>query len=954
VALNKTTKLWLLFIAAFAWLVFSYASCTEVVYAQETVVISVTDFGKGMTPVLPVWRNDPSALIMSQNMYSTQPGGRQLRFGYTLMTDATAADANSGIAAMALFAPVEDSGSIVYAAGGKWYGNIAGFPEWTGLGVPRFDWNAAFSAVVQIRPYNPGTMDLDADSVVGTSTRFVRDLQVGDSITASGETERVSHIISDTKLFTVGSWGATESDSPYTVTRSHDSVATPFMHQSGNYLYTGSVASPPQIIYAKDDTLRIRPMGIVDSLYIDTIYSKYPTTSAAWDSLSIYGRRSWDSALVDPGAEFIKEIQLVSRRKAGQWVYDQWLQSLSSSPEAYYVRVGFEDRTSFYTITGNSDTALYLMTWYVEAASIDTDNGMTDWTDSLFLGRGPELDDTVDVATAVGTWAYIYASAGFSQTVVPDDSTGTVTLLGRGAIFYTVDASFPIDTTEFRKGLHFIHLTGSDINFPEFVTNSVRLLHEDFLYADPGEPITQADLPPGDTIRSQRTVYVCGDNPWKFNAVFFSYEAAAVECNVRDITTMIQYRYTRTSTSQSTTESEAVGNSYFPIRYAVPSDSGDTIFFIMGTAPALTEITTASTTNWEIVRVGLPNWSGMTEWGTPAQLVAWGDSSSSSLLSFSGNNDPWNWSVNSDVIVGNNPAAPIVSAYGYDDQLVIFKPSSMLGYNGARFTELSQTDGLAAPRAVVGLTKELYWLDVDGVKKMARRDFSGYSIQKVSQALDPVFNSWSATNFGGDVVPITLVPAYRKNAVMAYNQRDRHLHLFGTFSGATNNGDLTFGVENQLWDGYFTIPATDAMWVTIRDTSRLLIGSPDSSTIFGLDYVFKDVSTGIDSDLKSAKFQIEDKGWPVKSKLKRVWFNGRGCSGCFDVARLFIIGENATDTFNLTFNNNISDIGQTFYSSQDNLSKYWQWQIKTEGNDSASVFQPHELRMEFIPVAREH
>jgi hypothetical protein len=409
------------------------------------------------------------------------------------------------------------------------------------------------------------------------------------------------------------------------------------------------------------------------------------------------------------------------------------------------------------------------------------------------------------------------------------------------------------------------------------------------------------------------------------------------------------------SVNRVTREAKAIGNSMFPVRFA--RTNGDTTFFVTTISSDLTDSSDVSTVNWEIVKVGMPNFSGMTEWNTPPQLVGWGDSTSPSLLSFAEPNDPWNWPVTNDVLVGNDPSRPIVSVYGYDDQLVIFKPSSMLGFDGNRFKELSQTDGLAAPRAVVGLTKELYWLDVDGVKKMARRDFSGYSIQKVSTALDPIFNAWNANNYGTDVVPFYLTPENRSKSVFAYNQRDRHLYAIMSIitPGDTSQAILTYGVETGLWDGYFTIPATDAIWATIRDTSRILIGSPDSATIFGLDYIYLDNNVGIDLDLRSSKFQIEDNGWPVKSKLKSVWFNGRGAANLLDGARVLLIGENATDTFNITFNAGIGDVGQTFYSSKDNLSKYWQWQIKAEGKDATgSLFQPHELRMEFIPVAREH
>ena len=1028
-------------------LVLSYASCTEVVYAQETVIIKVDDFGKGMTPVLPAWRNDPSAITFSQNMYSTQPGGRQLRFGYTRID--TIAPTDSAIRSLEMFLPSNDSGHIVFAADGYWFGNVAGHPSFDVGQVQRgFDWITFNHAARQITPYFGGdSIALDGDSVIGFGSRFIRDLQPGDTIHAAESVKVIDYIVSDNKLMTTGDWTTSNEDS-FLISRTYSKAYTPFLHQSGDYMYTGTSVDPPQIIYTKDDTLRIRPMGIVDSFYVDSIYSLYPPRTGV-DSTEKYGaRRSWDTT--SGGARFIKEIQVITRRKAGQWSNDNWLEDLSANPQAYYVRLGVEDRTSFFPISGNTDTSLYLMTWYADSGAVDsalpvdtlrdttettgggyvylgysswfTMDGLTDepskywdaakcsvitgtyagstltithfdsatslflfdspnlpgwdlgsgetvqltrtpdssWLPERYFNNGQTLNDTIATADIEGTWGYIYSAAGFYDVVVPDGSTGAGFMRGRGALFYTIDGSFPIDTTEFYKAMHFIHLTGDDIDFAAFADSSEHVLRTYLRYHKADNPLDTLTLHTLDNIQSQKSVWRCRRvlGTWPRRAKYFtSYEQAATDCPINSvIDEYIEYVIATTRTDVQTKEATAIGNSYFPIRFAANSVAGDTIFFITAIGTDLTDLSTVSTSNWEIVKIGMPNFSGMTEWNTPPQLVGWGDTASVSLLSFSGVNDPWNWSVTNDILVGNDPAAPIVSVFGYDDQLVIFKPSSILGFDGARFKELSQTDGLVAPRAVVGLTKELYWLDVDGVKKMARRDFSGYSIQKVSTAIDPILNSWSATNFSYDVVPVSLSTEYRGNAVMTYNQRDRHLYLFGTFSGTTNNACLTYGVETGLWDGYFTIPATDAVWATIRDTSRILIGG--AGIVYAMDYVFRDVNVGIDADIRSAKFMIEDKGWPVKSRLKSVWFNGRGFAGGFDEAYILLIGENARDSFNLSFKNTLSgtsgDIGQTFHSSQDNLSRYWQWQIKTEGNDSASLFQPHELRMEFIPVAREH
>ena len=92
------------------------------------VVVTVKDFSKGMTPVLPSYVNDPEAIVVSQNMYSTQPFSRQLRFGTVELInyDSTATVVTAGIDAIGGYTPTHDSTSIVFAAGGKWYGQATG------------------------------------------------------------------------------------------------------------------------------------------------------------------------------------------------------------------------------------------------------------------------------------------------------------------------------------------------------------------------------------------------------------------------------------------------------------------------------------------------------------------------------------------------------------------------------------------------------------------------------------------------------------------------------------------------------------------------------------------------------------------------------------------------------------------------------------------------------------
>jgi hypothetical protein len=333
-------------------------------------------------------------------------------------------------------------------------------------------------------------------------------------------------------------------------------------------------------------------------------------------------------------------------------------------------------------------------------------------------------------------------------------------------------------------------------------------------------------------------------------------------------------------------------------------------------------------------------------------MVAWGDELSPSLLSFSTVDNPWDWSATSDVIVGNNPADPIVGAYGFDDQLNVYKERSSIGYPG--FKELSQTDGLVGPRAVVGVNKFVYTLGLNGVNRQARRDFYGYTIEPISSALDPVFNSWNATTYGPNVVPFKINPQYRYKSVLTFNQRDNHLYLFFPEGTSTkNNRCLTYNLKTEQWDGLFTLSASDAMWATIRDTSRIVMASPDSALVIGLDYSYNDLGFGIDGDIKSGKFWVQDEqGWPMESTLHRLRFLSRSLDGAFDSVYIIMTGGTRSDTVDLTYNVGFGDVEQIARFSGDNLSEFWNWEIKTYGDSLAGAFVPYQLDMEFMPVRR--
>jgi len=914
------------------------------------VVVTVRDFGRGMTPVMPPYVNDPEAIVLSQNMYSTQPGSRQLRFGTTRLVpskDTNAVDSDHGISALSYFTPAQDSGYLVYASGGKYYYNTVGVVSWKYFfppgpflppNSPKFVWvHETLQVSREIAPPSYGTsvrIAADSDFVFGTGTRFIRDAAVGDTITIDTASRRVAHVLSDEVLLTTANWAAGATKTSWDLTRGYDSATTPFLIQSGDYMFSGSVATPTQFMYADKDSsvVSMRELGIVDSFYVDDIINIFSDTL----------RGSYDT--LANGKKMLREIQVVSRRKG--WAAGQWGSDVSGNPVTYYVRLGFgghgellgtsDWRTRYFAINGNTDTSIILRAWYVDSLI----NGTTTWADSIFAGKAaalPFVKDTIHDTSIVGTWGYIYNSAGNLHTVIPDDSSPTATLYGRGAMWMITGANASIVSDElFYDGMYWIQLTGGDVAFPSFRdTSNAHTYTYTCTYPLGGERCKPPDVP---------------------DSLILGWTSKRVNGG-----RSIEITYTIYTNLPITTGSEylSVTDGKFPIRYAYLVDSSgtanDTLVLVTGQAVAgLNDRTTQTTNRWELVRSGMPRFSGVAEWNSPAQLVGWGDSAGASVMSFSDIGNPFDWPVINDVAVGDNPSDPIIGVVGYDDQLVIFKRSSMLAYPG--FKELSITDGLVGPRAVVGLNKYLYWLDVDGLKRIARRDFSGYTVENVSGAMAPVFNSWNPTTFGASVVPFRINPRFRESSILTYNQRDQHLYLFfpqGT--DTTNSKCLTYDIQNNKWDGYFTLEANDAAWLTIRDTSRIVIGNPDSAMILGLDYSFNDVgNVGIDGDLKSAKFWVRDEqGWPMESVLNRVRFKSRSLSAAFDSAYILIVGDTKTDTLDLTYSGAWNDIEQLWRPSGNNLSEYWNWEIKTYGDSLAGLFIPYELQMEFAPVKRD-
>lgn len=926
------------------------------------VVFRVRNFGGPFAPVVHPYQNNPELLTLSYNFMSIQPGSRQLRTGITQLIDYDSMmsimldpvdSTTKPIDAIRPFYFKNDSSALVFCSRGLWYWSYwaerkYGRMTWIG-GRYFYDTNVV---IREIRPYSPGTITLNVtdDTIYGTGTRFVRDIAPGDMLFAEAfqDSFTVLHVISDTRLIVDSNWGMALTSEPYSVRRwyqdgywaASDSTFAPFLLQSGDLMYSGTPLTPTQIIFKDDeDSLRMRTLGIVDSFYIDTIYTRYPADTASFDT--VY-HRNWE--ILASGDTVVRMLQIVSRSKIGVWQYDQWLSNISDGPEAYYVRLGYQDSNvwdagKFFQIAGNTDTSLFLYAWYTDDSTYSTA-----WSNKVFKGHGLNLGDWPDSSVIEGTWGYIYASCGNARTVLADDSTDTIKILSRGAMFMLVDSTPPISPDTFYTGMYFIRLTGDDVGFPAYVETQ-------------GYKKTRGEK------ASCRAVEQQGYQPY-----LGQYEVVLSKKKVDNGRLGCWYEYVIVDTTtkyQVTRDAEFLGRRSFPIRFA--EQDGDTLFFTSGIASDLRDTTIQTTANWELIRVSMPWFSGIVEWNNPPQLVGWGDSTGGSILSFSNPGDPWNWSVQNDVMVGQNPSEPIVSCLGYDDQLVIFKAHSMIAFDGSRFSELSMTDGLVGPRAAIGLNKEIYWLDVDGVKRMKRRDFSGYTIEKISTALDPILNAWNYQYYGTDVVYTTLNPRYRYLSVMAHDQRNQHLYLFFPDGSNTKNTQaLTYNLQSGEWDGVHNIRASDAVWTNVRDTSRIVFGSPDSAMILALDYGWRDlpskagdsVWTGIDGILRGGKFWLTDEsGWPVDSKVGTVRLFWRGAAGAMDTARVKIVGEDAMmESFALNSVGPVSikDTVSIFRPSADKVSRYWYWEITTEGDHyNGNIFMPYMMEIELIPTGRD-
>lgn len=934
---------------------------------NNDVTFSVADFSKGLTPMSGDYVNDPSSIMFSQNWYTIRPGRRQTRPGFLEVADYDSINdtTTAGIDALATFYPPNDSSHLIIAAGGFWYHLTTGFTWIFGGGPPT---PSMAQHISEIRPYRSGdSVYVDSNIVTGKNTRWVRDLVAGDSISlapyTAAKTRKITKVICDTMLM-VNGFFATDTAVGLTSHRFRrfyvdGTNLEPYLLQSGNNVFTGNTKTEAQVIFKKDSVqegglqtsqhgIFLKKLQIVDSFYIDSIYSLWPATAAQWDSVP---RRGWDTTTF--GTKMIREIQLVSRRKG--WFEDEWFTSITDDPESYYVRVGFKHRTPFYQITGNTDTSIYLMAWYVDTLPIDTaGGGGSDWNDSLFFGKGETLADTIPTALAEGEWGYIFTSVGGTKKVVTDPNTDTLYLTGRGALCWTVDNPFALDSFSQYDGMQFIHLTANDVNFNQFKDSSSQLINTRKVYTPPGEePI----VPAGDSALSFRDAYLCpSTGKHYYDLALANYYCSGGGLFNNLVVRQWEWTISTPKTFYDTKESQALVNAYFPIRFI--RKAGDTTFFITSITSGLTDNDTSKTLHWEVVKVGMPGWSGMTEWQSPPQLVGWGDTLTPSLVNFSRPNLPFDWSSLSDIVLGDNPGDPVVAMTGYDDQLFAFKKKTTLSFNGERFSEISKTDGLISPRALVSRNKNLFWVGQDRrVKTIQRRDLSGYTVENISDSIEPILLGWSDDIHGTQTVPFKISQSLRFKDILTYNEQDNHLWLATKIFDQTSRDIFTFSLDRGTWDGVFPADINAMIYTTLRDTSRIIMGAEDSANIvsfFTNQFTQDDLNRNFGAVLKSGDFwAVDQDGWPIASVFKTLRLQYHGASAStHDTVRILMVGDTKTDTISWTMGSSYDDQEFVWRSNKDNYSTKWRWEIHLFSDSQWAIEELKQMQIVCTKVER--
>lgn len=885
--------------------------------------IHVTNFGAGMAPVLPPYVGTPETFSLSQNFISNQPNGRQLRYGYVELVDSTSAASNggnSGVDAIHVYSPDVGERKLMYAIGGKWL-------------MGDLDTSADKITSVALSPYltAPNGSDLnwvgDSAWYAASGARFLEHLQPGDTmvlyLSGSGvpfTTRVIRWVISNDKVkFTTGALSSNSGS--YTIKRSYpnDSGLHPYFYQYRQDVYTGTKRSRPQVIYPDPDVpglYDIRPAGIAESLHIDAIYFKFGDTSSIV--------KSYDTA--SDGKEYFSVMQVVDRNKA--WLSDEWAIYAEGAPETFYFRFGSRAGDSIgamtYRILGNTDTSLFLASLFVDTT---TNRNFCDTTARYKA-------DTADFAPFTGGRGYIYSSAGNFKTVYR--GSGSLSIYGGGAVLVTPD-SLHRDSLSGTGGIYFVR-----------PLDAVTIPVHTFL----GWRYRSEDVPCGSVVNTPAGQVLTGTWTW------FDRNGNCI--------TRYNFRYPVTGTigpsprykySPAAARYEAVNKfTFFPILDI--DHKRDSMFIRSGLSfnPGAAKVVV---TRWEIVRADLPQWSGMTEFQN--QLYAWGDTTAPGTLNRSKPNVPGGlgihaWSANDDILLGDNPSEAINSVGGYDDQLFIGQKDNILStVDGISYSQIATNIGISGQFAVFPYNKEAFWLYDDGVYRVSRRDLSGHTVEKISLPLDPVFNKWSAVQYGSNVAPFSVNRALLDQAILTFNRRDQHLYLFfAEGSSTSNNRCLTYNLNTGMWDGLFTFGASAATCTRFHDTTRLIFGNPSKPVIYAYDYNYSDGGTPISADLQSGKFYFTAKdGWPVRTKLDRIGFLGRSNSSLVDTVMLIVTGDYAADTFLVSYSSaSVADSMSILYSNRDNLSTHWSYKLHIRGDSAGAIFQPHRLDIDFIAVER--
>jgi hypothetical protein len=908
----------------------------------------------------------------------------------------------------------------LYTASGGWYGNQAGqvlFRSQTLItaSAPEVQWLDTFRIQSRVNPYDlADSIKVTAGSevVTGYGTRFIRDVQVGDSISFDTTSARVVvWVASDTKLGVSPSYGVTQKTSTYALTRRYDrSAGPPYLLSAGGFVYTGNIATHPQVIYPKEDALYIRSFGVVDSFLIDTIYNfsgrlrtidtsagggdtvieQADPFKAVWNdavldtgATMIDGRATWDTIPGSTGkfTRYLKGVQLVSRRKS--WGYDEWRQSSTGGSEAFYVRIGSyggsdKYNTRYFTVRGNDDSSIFLNAWYVDNGPIDSAGGQTvNWNDSLFGGHGLDLSDTLTTADLKGTWGYIMAAAGSPIPIVEDTATNTLVLLGRGAVCYTVDASFPIDTSDLMDGLYWVRLTAGDIDFPEYRNQTSRIRGIDVIDYTSGiigsqEP-TLADDDSLLFVREKFAIWtivgnIFGRRPGERVSEWFETRAEADQAMNRGGYSRNDYIVVKTeewhirrgkNTFQTVDAQFLREQTAFPIRFT--RKIGDTLFFVTGVSSYLNSADTATTVNWEIVQSRLPYFRQMGKLFNGEGLFGWGDTIAPTTISISPGYQPWRISALADQSVGD-PTDPITAVFSYDNNIVAAKRTSLWSVTTGE--ELSFGIGVVGPKAWWVHDKSVYFLSGDGLYQMDRRDLSGYSIHCISRPIDPILQDWYNTEYGNGTTPVAVDQNALDKSILVYNGFDHHLWLWVALTDSTGlERALTYDIERGAWDGIQTIPIGSAVQADLRDTTRILFGSVDSAYVYGFSYVFSDAGAGIDGTIASKPFVIrDDAGRKLRSRFDNLGITYRSSSLAVDSAKITISSDGATDgtaqanvteTFTLVMTTSVKNRTKYFNSIKRLQGREWTWQIDVYGSNAGGVFFPIELEMNFSAVEDE-